>query len=134
MFSTLMSNIDTSIIILNTQRVLSGLFVVKEVFMFSTGSSIDYSQSSNKNLSIDYRKSDDVYNSMSEKNKMRSDNVNRIADKLVSIFHAPDSKPFFQKCAWNLSEYEITRLVGLAQKPRVKNQLYYFISLANRQF
>ena len=55
--------------------------------------------------------------------------VDRIADHLVSKFNAPNSRNFFCKCAWNLSEDDIWSAYEQANSDKVKYPLKYFISL-----
>ena len=59
----------------------------------------------------------------------RAMDVDRIADHLVRKFQAPNSRNFFCKCAWKLSEDDIWTAYELAHSPRVKVPLKYFISL-----
>lgn len=55
--------------------------------------------------------------------------VDRIADHLVCKFSAPNSRGFFCKCGWKLSEDEIWSSYEQAHGPKVKNPLKYFITL-----
>lgn len=55
--------------------------------------------------------------------------VDRIANHLVQKFEAPNSRSFFCKCAWNLSEDEIWSAYEISHKPKVKSPLKYFITL-----
>ena len=100
--------------------------------MFSTGKTIDYSESLKRDLTIDYRE-DDVYNSLPDKVKNRSDSVNIIANRLVKIYQAPSSLSFFRKCAWHLSEADICKLVESSRSTKVRQPLYFFISVAKRK-
>lgn len=59
----------------------------------------------------------------------RAIKVDSIADHLVSKFGAPNSRNFFCKCAWNLSEDEIWTAYEQAHRPKVKYPLKYFITL-----
>ena len=43
-----------------------------------------------------------------------------LADRLVEIFNAPQSRDFFLKCAWHLSEDQIWTAVENSKKKRVK--------------
>ena len=59
----------------------------------------------------------------------RAAKVDRIADHLVRKFDAPNSRNFFCKCAWNMSEDEIWTTYEQAHGKKVKEPLKYFISL-----
>lgn len=61
--------------------------------------------------------------------KERSMQVDNIADHLVRKFGAPNSRNFFCKCAWNLSEDDIWTAYEQAHGPKVNNPLKYFIAL-----
>ena len=61
--------------------------------------------------------------------KDRANRVDRIADHLVRKFNAPNSRKFFCKCAWKLSEDQIWTAYEQAHSPKVKNSLKYFIFL-----
>lgn len=61
--------------------------------------------------------------------KERADRVDRIADNLVRKFNSPNSRNFFCKCAWKMSEDEIWTNYEKAQGKDVKNHLGYFIFL-----
>lgn len=55
--------------------------------------------------------------------------VDRIADHLVRKFDAPNSRNFFCKCAWKMSEDEIWALYEKAHAPKINSPLKYFIFL-----
>ena len=55
--------------------------------------------------------------------------VDRIANHLVSKFKAPNSRNFFCKCAWNMSENDIWTIYEKTQAPNVKSPLKLFIFL-----
>lgn len=59
----------------------------------------------------------------------RANRVDRIADHLVQKFKAPNSRNFFCKCAWKMSEDEIWTTYEQAHGPKVNNSLKYFIAL-----
>lgn len=49
------------------------------------------------------------------------------ADKLVKVFRAPQCRKFFLKCAWHLSEAQIWEIAEMAQTPRIKSPVRYFV-------
>ena len=57
--------------------------------------------------------------------------VDNIADHLVRKFEAPNSRNFFCKCAWKLSEDEIWTAYEKAHDPKIKSPLKYFITLCS---
>lgn len=57
----------------------------------------------------------------------------RTADRLVSLFNAPQSRNFFLKCAWHLSESTIWDLVDAARMPAVKNPTKYFVKCCAKE-
>lgn len=59
----------------------------------------------------------------------RVNRVDRIADHLVEKFNAPQSRNFFCKCAWNMSEDEIWTIYEQAHKPKIEFPLKYFVFL-----
>ena len=61
----------------------------------------------------------------------RAIKVDNIADHLVRKFGAPNSRNFFCKCAWKLSEDEIWTAYEKAHSPKVKAPLKYFITLCS---
>lgn len=63
------------------------------------------------------------------KHNERAERVDRIADNLVRKFKAPNSRNFFCKCAWKLSEDEIWTAYEQAHTPKVRFPLKYFISI-----
>lgn len=54
-----------------------------------------------------------------------------VADKLVKIFNAPQSRKFFLKCAWNLSEDTIWSAVEDSRKKNVNSPIALFIFICN---
>lgn len=54
-----------------------------------------------------------------------------VADKLVKIFDAPQSRNFFLKCAWNLSEDTIWSAVEDSRKKSVNKPIALFIFICN---
>lgn len=61
----------------------------------------------------------------------QAQHVDNIADHLVSKFKAPDSRNFFCKCAWKLSEDDIWTAYEQATKPAIKAPLKYFITICS---
>lgn len=59
----------------------------------------------------------------------RARQVDNIADNLVRKFDAPNSRPFFCKCGWRLSENDIWIAYEQAHGSKVDNPLKYFIAL-----
>ncbi len=57
--------------------------------------------------------------------------VDNIADHLVQKFNAPNSRNFFCKCAWKMSEDEIWTIYEKAHGPKIDSPLKYFIFLCN---
>jgi hypothetical protein len=55
--------------------------------------------------------------------------VDHIADHLVRKFNAPNSRNFFCKCAWKMSEDEIWTIYEKAHAPKIRSPLKYFIFL-----
>lgn len=52
--------------------------------------------------------------------------VRNTADKLVEVFNSPQSRKYFMKVAWHLSEAQIWDVVEIALKKRVP--VSYFIA------
>lgn len=61
--------------------------------------------------------------------KARAADVDRIADHLVYKFKAPNSRPFFCKCAWKLSEDDIWTAYEKANSPKIEYPIKYFVTL-----
>lgn len=59
----------------------------------------------------------------------RAARVDRIADHLVRKFDAPNSRNFFCKCAWKMSEDDIWTVFEKAHNPKIDSPLKYFIAL-----
>ena len=56
-----------------------------------------------------------------------------IADRLVKKFGAPQSRRFFLKCAWHLSEAEIWDIAEASMSKKIQNHTAYFVrSCQNR--
>ena len=61
--------------------------------------------------------------------RVRTAKVDSIADTLVRKFKAPNSRLFFCKCAWKMSEDEIWSVYEQAHSPKINSPLKYFITL-----
>lgn len=59
----------------------------------------------------------------------RIERVDRIANHLVKRFGAPNSRAFFCKCAWKMSEDEIWTVYEKAHAPKVRFPLKYFVAV-----
>ena len=55
-----------------------------------------------------------------------------IAGKLEKIYSAPQSRNFFLKCAWHLSEDTIWSAVENSRKNGIKNPTAYFVACCNK--
>lgn len=66
---------------------------------------------------------------MDNNSRSRAKRVDNIADHLVEKFKSPQSRDFFCKCAWKLSEDEIWTNYEKAQKKGVNSPLKLFIYL-----
>lgn len=61
--------------------------------------------------------------------KDRAARVDRIADHLVKKFDAPQSRGFFCKCGWKLSEAKIWDIYERAHTPGIEKPIKYFVAL-----
>ena len=57
--------------------------------------------------------------------------VDNIANHLVRKFNAPNSRAFFCKCAWKMSEDQIWTIYEQAHKAGIKSPLKYFIAMCS---
>lgn len=55
-----------------------------------------------------------------------------IADKLVELFNAPESRKFFLLCAWRLSENDIWTIAEASQAEGIEKKVNYFVASCNR--
>lgn len=53
--------------------------------------------------------------------------VDGIAERLVRKFNAPQSRAFFQKCGWHLSQAFIESTVEASNRPQIHAPLKYFV-------
>lgn len=56
------------------------------------------------------------------------------ADKLVEKYNAPQSRKFFLKCVYHLSESDIEDAVELSMQPWVKSPIKYFVRICSSKF
>lgn len=68
-----------------------------------------------------------VSNDKSSAAKMSPELAEFKANLLVEKFNAPNSRLFFLKCIYHLSEYEIQNAVERSQQPWVKSPIKYFV-------
>lgn len=85
-----------------------------------------YNVNDNVTLRESYNVNDNVSRSST---KERARMVDNIADHLVYKFKAPNSRNFFCKCAWKLSEDDIWTAYEKAHSPKIEYPLKYFITL-----
>lgn len=71
--------------------------------------------------------------SMKKRNKKNARQVDAIADKLVQVFNAPKSRPFFCKCAWKLSEDDIWTTKEYACRSGIESPIKYFVSVCSEK-
>ena len=85
------------------------------------------------NLKEEYNVNDNdiVGTKKTNKKYSKSRKVDSLADSLVRKFKAPNSRRFFCKCAWKMSEDEIWAAYEQSHGPRVNNPLKYFITLCS---
>lgn len=63
----------------------------------------------------------------------RTVRTEQIADNLVKIFNAPQSRNFFLKCAWHLSEYQIDSAIRASRAPTITYPVKYFVRICNNE-
>jgi hypothetical protein len=54
-------------------------------------------------------------------------------ERLVDIYRAENSRPFFYKCYWHLSDIYIEEVVEMSRQPSVRKPLAYFLGSCKRQ-
>ena len=69
-----------------------------------------------------------IVNERKQNHNQRAKQVDYIADQLVKRYNAPNSRAFFCKCAWQLSESMIWSIVGCSEKPNIKSPIKYFVA------
>ena len=82
-----------------------------------------------KSMKIPFKRNFNEVNDKSMKKKVSY--TEYMADKLTNIFDAPQSRQFFLKCAWNLSEDTIWSAVEDSRKKGVRSPIALFIFLCN---
>lgn len=70
---------------------------------------------------------------INDRKSARAKSTEMVADRLVEIFGAPQSRNFFLKCAWHLSEDQIWTAVENSQKSRIKNPVKYFVACCSKE-
>lgn len=80
-----------------------------------------------------FLKKNSMKSMINEKKSPKAMSTEVIADRLVEIFDAPQSRNFFLKCAWHLSEDQIWTAVENSQKPKVKSPVRYFVSCCSKE-
>ncbi|MBQ3306434.1 hypothetical protein IJH02_03305 [Candidatus Saccharibacteria bacterium] len=68
-----------------------------------------------------------------EKKSARARSTEMTADRLVEIFNAPQSRNFFLKCAWHLSEDQIWTAVENSQRKKIKSPVKYFVACCSKE-
>ena len=86
-----------------------------------------------KSMKISKRNFNDKVNdkSMTKKSASKIAYTEYVADKLVDIYRSPQSRKFFLKCAWNLSEDIIWSAVEDSRKKSVKSPIALFVFICN---
>lgn len=70
---------------------------------------------------------------INDRKSPRAMSTEMVADRLVEIFNAPQSRNFFLKCAWHLSEDQIWTAVENSKKPKVKSPVKYFVACCSKE-
>lgn len=75
-----------------------------------------------------WRFSKRIVNEVNERPKIsKVSKTEAIADKLVSTFNSPNSRNFFLKCAWHLSEDTIWTAVERSKRKGIASPVRYFV-------
>ena len=69
--------------------------------------------------------------SMTGNKKYKIAYTEHVADELVKVFDAPNSRKFFLKCAWHLSEDTIWSAVDDSKKRGVNSPIKLFVFLCS---
>lgn len=69
--------------------------------------------------------------SMTTSKKYKIAYTEHVADELVKIYDAPNSRKFFLKCAWHLSEDTIWSAVEESRKKIVNSPIKLFVFLCS---
>jgi hypothetical protein len=81
-----------------------------------------------------YSTMNNVSNDNNSSNKMSSDLAEFKAQKLVEKYNAPQSRNFFLKCIYHLSESDIQEAIEMSMKPWVKSPIKYFVRVCCSKF
>jgi len=76
-----------------------------------------------------YLTMNNVYNDNNRKRHINSDIAEFKAQKLVEKYNAPQSRNFFLKCIYHLTEADIENAVELSMQPWVKSPIRYFVRI-----
>ena len=82
-----------------------------------------------KSMKFSKRKFNDK--SMNGSKKYKIAYTEHVADELVKIYDAPNSRKFFLKCAWHLPEDTIWSAVEESRKKIVDSPIKLFVFLCN---
>lgn len=94
----------------------------------------EYINDINESMKFSKRKLNDINDINESMKKSPTPRVTRtewLADKLVEIYKAPQSRQFFLKCAWHLSEDTIWSAVEDSRKKGVRSAIALFIFICN---
>lgn len=80
-------------------------------------------------LKLNKESMNNVFNDKIGKRHITSDEAEYKAQKLVEKYNAPQSRNFFLKCVYHLSEHDIEDAVELSMKPWVKSPIKYFVKV-----
>ena len=64
---------------------------------------------------------------------MKVSKTDYIADRLSEIYNAPQSRNFFLKCAWHLSEDTIWTAVENSRRKGIKSPVKYFVACCHKK-
>lgn len=82
--------------------------------------------------SIDYRSFSKEKPYRSIEGNTKQQRVARIVEIMERKLGHPESRMFYRKCAWHMSEDEIYSRIEASKRKQVKNPLAYFIYSANK--
>lgn len=80
-------------------------------------------------LKLNKESMNNVSNDKISKRHITSGEAEYKAQKLVEKYNAPQSRNFFLKCVYHLSEHDIEDAVELSMKPWVKSPIKYFVKV-----
>ena len=64
---------------------------------------------------------------------IKARHVDEMADRLVRIYNAEGSRPFFLKCYWHIDESRIEDIIEKSKSPQIKAPLKYFVSSCHNE-